>query len=278
MPPAGVAMLDLSRVPFFRLRDGDVACDARGLTVGAAPLLRVAPDGRWSVRPIDEINRDLSTCYGLPVDASGKAPALASVARALEEGDLAFAGITALLLRFPDPPSLEKGAQSDADRLRLAEALWRSGLLKDWDPAKHPRTGEPPNPGRFASVPKEDKPARRGWPPARASRAIRDFLKELARKAALGVVVPETEPGIFFTTLLESFTPTELNAGEDRLTAQWKANFDPPKTLQELQVQPIENLLGYEQHHIVEQNPANVAKRPVVKFGRAMLDDPDNLV
>ena len=40
--------------------------------------------------------------------------------------------------------------------------------------------------------------------------------------------------------------------------------------------------LGYEQHHIVEQNPANIAKAPddldLEKFGRAMIDDPSNLV
>jgi hypothetical protein len=41
---------------------------------------------------------------------------------------------------------------------------------------------------------------------------------------------------------------------------------------------PIENILGYQQHHIVGQNPSNVAKREVEKFGRAMIDDPSNLV
>lgn len=74
-------MLDLSRAETFRLREGGVACNSRGLAVGATPLLRAAPDGRWAVRPIDEINRELSAGYGLPVDVSGKAHGLASVAR-----------------------------------------------------------------------------------------------------------------------------------------------------------------------------------------------------
>ncbi len=69
-----------------------------------------------------------------------------------------------------------------------------------------------------------------------------------------------------------------LDEGEDRLTAQWKAALDPPKTFEALQEPPIENAQGYEQHHIVEQNPSNVEKREVVKFGREALDDPSNLV
>ena len=79
---------------------------------------------------------------------------MAVVARALERNDLALAQIAALLLQFPDPPSLTKdySAQGAA---ALAWQLIESGLLKaDWDSAKHPRAGEPPNPGWFA--PKDD--------------------------------------------------------------------------------------------------------------------------
>jgi hypothetical protein len=76
---------------------------------------------------------------------------------------------------------------------------------------------------------------------------------------------------------LMGFTPVELNSGEDRLTAQLKAAFDPPKTLEDLQQTPIENVLGYEQHHIVEQNPGNVLKINIEKFGQELLDDSGNL-
>jgi hypothetical protein len=274
-------MLDLSRVPLFSLRDGGVACDARGLSVGSVPLLRVAPNGRWSVRPIDEINRDLSACYGLPVDASDKTPALASVARALDAGDLAFAGIAALLLRFPDPPSLEKGALSDAHHLALAEALWRSGLLKDWDPAKHPRTGTPPNRGQFATVSEQQKTpeARRGWPPPIVNAALRNLvsvIKERSPRVGVAALGSIADAAILFFEVLRA---NPLNEGEDeRLAAQWNANLDPPKTLEELQQPPSDNVLGYEQHHIVEQNEANIAKRELEKFGQATIDDASNLV
>ena len=139
---------------FFRLNVDGIRCDERGLFVGGAPTLErsARPGGResWKTRPAAALNRDLEACYGFPVDASAKQGGLTVVAEALERGDLALAQIAALLLRFPDPPSLTKDYSA-----RGAEALaWQlieSGLLKaDWDSAKHPRAGEPPNPGWFA--------------------------------------------------------------------------------------------------------------------------------
>ena len=74
------------------------------------------------------------------------------IAAALDRGDLAMAAIAAVQLQFPDPPPLAKGAESHADIERRAVELYRSGLLKFWDPAIHPRAGTPPNPGWFALV------------------------------------------------------------------------------------------------------------------------------
>jgi hypothetical protein len=62
------------------------------------------------------------------------------------------------------------------------------------------------------------------------------------------------------STFIEVLSPTELNGGEDRLVAQMRTNYDPPKTLEELQTKPTENILGYERHHIVEQTDANIQK------------------
>jgi hypothetical protein len=72
--------------------------------------------------------------------------------------------------------------------------------------------------------------------------------------------------------------PSELNDGEQRAIEQTNAYFDPPKTLEELQRPPTQNVLGYEPHHIVEQNDDNVAKEVIAKFGRDAIDDPTNLM
>src|ERR1019366_386936 len=139
---------------FFRLSDEGVRCDENGLFVAGAPMLSSSPTangGRiWAARPAEEQNRDLEACYGFPIDVAAKRDGLTKGAHALDRGDLALAQICALLLRFPDPPSLTK----DFERLgaaELARELHESGLLKaDWDPAKHPRVGEPPIAGWFA--------------------------------------------------------------------------------------------------------------------------------
>jgi len=149
------------RLRFFRLSDEGVRCDESGLFVGGAPILARSPrlgGGHcWAQRSPDDQNRDLRARYGFPIDVAAKRGGLDGVARALERGDLALAQISALLLRFPDPPSLAKGDAAGGS-VELAEQLIESGLLKaDWDSSKHPRTGEPPNPGWFA--PKDDAPA-----------------------------------------------------------------------------------------------------------------------
>ncbi|MGA2494844.1 MAG: hypothetical protein ABSF67_18200 [Roseiarcus sp.] len=143
---------------FFRLNVDGVRCDERGLFVGGAPMLErsARPGGRegWTPLPVADLNRDLEACYGFPVDALAKQGGLAVVALALERNDLALAQIAALLLRFPDPPSLTKDSSAQG-AAALARQLVDCGLLKaDWDAARHPRAGEPPNPGWFA--PKDD--------------------------------------------------------------------------------------------------------------------------
>jgi hypothetical protein len=55
-----------------------------------------------------------------------------------------------------DVPLLQAVGGAGANRqwsVRSISELHRSRLLKFWDPAKHPRTGTPPNPGEFAPVP-----------------------------------------------------------------------------------------------------------------------------
>lgn len=240
-----------------------ISCHPGGVFVGDVPLLARNKIGErllWSVRPLAELNTAISTRYRLPVDVIAKAGALALVAKALNDGDFTLAAVAVAQMRFPDPPSLGKGAETDEEWKRRAIELHRSGLLKgDWDRAKHPRTGMPPNPGRFAPKPKPAsvpsvKP-RAGWPLRHVNAAARvafedaaDIFAKTGRFLFWGLPVLD---GI--AAFMQVYSPTELNSGEDRLTAQLKAALQAPKTLEELQQDPTENVLGYEQHHIVNQ-------------------------
>jgi hypothetical protein len=121
-----------------------VWCGESGVFVGAVPLLeqgfsRSGPD-RWQPRPVSELNRDLSECYGLPIEFTPKVGGLAAASRALNRGDLLHAQIATMHLQIPDPPPLTKSPQSAEEIFDLARQLLASGLLKaDWNPAKHPR-------------------------------------------------------------------------------------------------------------------------------------------
>jgi hypothetical protein len=132
---------------------GGVYCGPDGVFAGTVPLLkRAGTPGAWSVRPLVELNDELSTCYRLPVDIAAKANALSLIAHALNRGDLAMAAIATVQMQLPDPP-LAKGVEGHDQLVRRAAALHRSGLLKwEWDSLKHPRLGTAPNPGWFAST------------------------------------------------------------------------------------------------------------------------------
>jgi hypothetical protein len=267
-------------------RGTGISCGQEGVFVGDVPLLTMAGvDGAWSVRPAPALNDELSACFQLPVDVTGKLGALALIATAFNRGDLAMAAIVTVQMQFPNPPSDRRVVEADADVLRRAVELWHSGLLKaDWDPTKHPRTGTKPNPGWFALKPKPAsvpsvKP-RTGWPQPHVNQAAREkLLKAIELFGRTGRWVFYTLPIIDgIMAFIQAYSPTELNGGEDRLTAQLKAALQPPKTLEELHQEPTENTLGYEQHHIVNQNDDNVRKDIFEKFGTDAINDSDNVV
>jgi hypothetical protein len=293
-------MIAFPRMRIFRLseRGHGVSCDEEGLFIGPVPLLtRNKPgDGRdiWSVRPDSELNQELATHYNLPINVSLKLGGIMAVARALNRGNLVLAKIAAVQLQFPDSSLLATEIGAPEHRMRVAAELYWSGLLKiddDWE-SKHPRTGTKPNPGWFANVPKEPKPPTKSrWPIPEVNRKARDLILDAEKAAAkTGRFLVDGVPVLdAIDAFVQAMEPTELNQGEDLLIAQMKANFAPPKTLEELQETPTENLLGYERHHIVEQNPANLEKdgeevlafdesENLEKFGREKLDDPSNIV
>lgn len=108
--------------------DGDgrrAYLNASGAFIGrGTPLLEIRRDAvgreRFAARPVDDLNRILSQGYGVPVDLSDRADALAALAKAKNEGNAARAAVLLLYLRLPPLPS-EEAAE------RLAKA---NGLLK----------------------------------------------------------------------------------------------------------------------------------------------------
>lgn len=148
-----------------------VSCNASGVFIGDIPLLEkksaTAEYASWAVRPITELNAELTFRYRLPIDIASRTNALALIAHALNRRDFAMAAIAAVQMRLPKPPPLAKGGEAIDDLRGRAAELRRCGLLKidpDWD-AKHPRAGIPPNPGWFAPLPNGPEAAR-VWPAA----------------------------------------------------------------------------------------------------------------
>ncbi len=280
----------ISEMRMFRLSEEGVRCGEDGFLIGSAPMLvrgpRAGGGQGWMARPNEELSCELSACYGLPIDIASKSDGLAGVARALDRGEIALAQIAAVLLGFPDPPSLAKDAPARRSFELATQLLWSALLKGDWDPAKHPRTGARPNRAWFAATGSESAPAapRAGavsWSVWRTAREyVRTAAEAIAERWSLAAWSDPILEAIEVT--LQVVKPTELNRGEQQLTDQLRASLDPPKTLDELRMPPTHDVLRYEQHHIVEQNPDNVAKAPddvdLEKFGRAMIDDPSNIV
>ncbi len=129
----------------FRLspagRGCGVSCDANGAFVGAVPLLkrsRLHGNDHWEARNCQQLSKQLSSEFGLPIDLSSKMAGLDAVARALSDGDIARAQIATVLLAMPEPPALSKSARPRSEAVKLIRDLYWSDLLK-WDPDEHPR-------------------------------------------------------------------------------------------------------------------------------------------
>jgi hypothetical protein len=157
---------DENMIHEFRLSPlgkGGVSCDEGGAFVGAVPMLvRSRRHGRdeWRPRDCDDLSKEMSALYRLPIDMSSKRGGLRAIANAFNDGDMARAQVATLLLRVPNPPTLSKGSLSRREMIKLAGELQWGGLLKaDWDPDQHPRwpAGAPDSQGgQFA--PKGDDP------------------------------------------------------------------------------------------------------------------------
>ena len=81
-------------------RDFGLSCTVQGLTLAGVPLLKRTAAG-FQPRPAWEIDRLLVRAYRTDIDGDGVAAGLGTVARALNEGEMARAMIAAVLLKLP---------------------------------------------------------------------------------------------------------------------------------------------------------------------------------
>jgi hypothetical protein len=141
----------------WRLREADdenlgLAFTDDNLLIGRTPLIE-KHDGQFVVRQQHDIERLLSRAYRTEVRVDRLMSGLATVARALNANDQCLARIAAVHLRVPDIPD-----QSARDAMEAMDAFIKyarddGGGDSNWNPALHPRTGTPPNPGWFAPQP-----------------------------------------------------------------------------------------------------------------------------
>jgi hypothetical protein len=138
---------------FWRLSEASpnnlgLAFTDAGLFLGQTPLIEERA-GRFVVRERDEIERLLRRAYGGALAADRLMPGLATVASALNTNDQCLARIAAVQLRIPDLAN-----QAARDAIEAEDSLIKyareAGGSADWNPALHPRSGVPPNPGWFA--------------------------------------------------------------------------------------------------------------------------------
>ena len=123
-----------------------LACTDDGLFLGRTPLIERQKTG-FSVRSRTELTRLFSRAYGADLAVDRLLPGLATVTAALNATDPGLARIAAVHLKIPDLPG--RLAREDMEAEDVLIRLARGDAAK-WDPAQHPRTGTPPNPGWFA--------------------------------------------------------------------------------------------------------------------------------
>ena len=82
---------------------------------------------------------------------------LATVASALNANDQCLARIAAVHLKIPDLPSAAVREAMAAEDSLIKYARDESNGGANWNPALHPRSGAPPNPGWFAPTDGHDE-------------------------------------------------------------------------------------------------------------------------
>ena len=126
------------------------ACTDGGLLLGRTPLIE-RRDAQFVVRDRSEIERLFTRAYTAGPRVDRIMSGLATVARALNADDQCLARIAAVHLKIPNlRDALTRDAMESEDCLIKYARDEGEDSDDDWNPALHPRTGTPPNPGWFA--------------------------------------------------------------------------------------------------------------------------------
>jgi hypothetical protein len=139
---------------FWRLSEAGpnnlgLACTDDGLLLGHTSLIERRGD-RFVVRERGEIELLLKRAYHGQPPVDRLMGGMATVASALNANDQCLARIAAVHLKIPDLPSAAARDAMAAEDSLIKYARDESSGGANWNPALHPRTGAPPNPGWFA--------------------------------------------------------------------------------------------------------------------------------
>jgi hypothetical protein len=128
-----------------------LACTDDGMLLGRTSLIE-RRDGRFVVRTRGEIERLLKCAYDGDPPVDRLMSGLARVASALNANDQCLARIAAVHLQMPDLASAAVRDALVAEDALIKYARDEGTGAANWNPALHPRTGTPPNPGWFATT------------------------------------------------------------------------------------------------------------------------------
>ena len=251
----------------WRLSEGGegnlgLVCTNEGLFLGRTPLIELR-DGHFVVREQSNVERLLGRAYQTEIVADRLMPRLAAVASALNANDPCLACIAAVHLRLPD--LVDRTARDD---MEAEDFLVKSA---NWNPALHPRTGTPPNPGWFAPTggfddksssirtAQNDDPTQRSdaspsagddWvklPPGQRIDELGDFLEWIANATPADEVAIRAEIKRYYYDVGDTFGGDALNRAlsdvlEPGVDEEWRqqvldsiadyANVDPAEIAQ----------------------------------------------
>jgi hypothetical protein len=128
-----------------------LACTGDGLLLGHTSLIEHR-DGRFVVRTRDEIERLLKCAYDGEPPVDRLMSGLVRVASALNANDQCGARIAAVQMQVPDLASAAVRNALAAEDSLIKYSRDEGVGAANWNPALHPRTDAPPNPGWFATT------------------------------------------------------------------------------------------------------------------------------